>query len=357
MPLWLSNEDAQRLLSPRDYVDAAEAGYREMGLGRVTERQPPRTHTYVQNGVPGSRFCCRTIEGGIPSLGVYALRVCSEVPRVTVQGGMRRKWKPAAIQQRYWLGLVFLFGLEQGELRAVIQDGWMNRMLTGATGALGVKYLARQDASTVGLIGSGFQAGGQLEAICAVRPIRHVRVYSPTPERRATFARQMSAALGITVEPVDSYQAAVRGVDIVVTATNSYDPFFKGEWLEPGQHLDAMGGGDRNNPMRELDDDCFRRADLVMVNAKATVEYDQPEDVMGAVRRGDLRWEDILELGQVVAGVAPGRANDQQVTLHRHFSGLGLWYAAAGHRLYRAALRQGAGQQLPDEWFVQEMVT
>jgi ornithine cyclodeaminase/alanine dehydrogenase-like protein (mu-crystallin family) len=357
MPLWLSNEDCQRLLSPRGYVEAVEEGYRQMGLGRGAERQPPRTHTYVENGVPDARFCCRTIEGGVPSLGVYAVRMCSEVPRITLQGGMRRKYKPAAIEKRYWLGLVFLFGLEQGELRAVFQDGWMNRLLTGATGALGVKYLARQDASTLGIIGAGFQAGGQLLAIQAVRPIRHVKVFSPTPENRCAFAEQMTAELDIPVEPVPSYEDAVRGVDIVVTATNSYDAFFKGEWLEPGQHLDAMGGGDRNNPMRELDDESFRRTDVLAVNAKLTIEYDQPEDVMGAVRRGDVRWEDILELGQLVAGKAVGRTRDDQVTLHRHFSGLGLWYAAAGHALYEAAKHHGAGQQIPDEWFVQSMVT
>ena len=257
MVLWLSNEDAQTLLSPAAYVAAAEDGYREYGLGRTVERVPSRTHTYVPTSRDDVRFCCRTIEGGIPKLDAYSLRLNSEVPHMITVNGMRRKYKPPAIDGKFYFGLIFLFGIENGELRAVMHDGYVNQMVTGATGALGVKYLSPDDAHSVGIIGSGWQAQGQLKAVATVRDITDVKVFSLTEANREAFARTMSGKIGAEVIPVSSYEEAVRGSDIVITATSSYDPFLHGDWLEPGQHIDAMGGGDRTNKMREMVRRCL----------------------------------------------------------------------------------------------------
>ena len=116
---------------------------------------------------------------------------------------------------KFYLGLVFLFGIEHGELRAIIQDVYLNKMATGATGALGVKYLAREDAKTVGIIGSGFQAQGQLKAVSTVRNITGVKVFSPTPKNREAFARTMSAEIGAEVRPV-SCRLHVSGLWLLV---------------------------------------------------------------------------------------------------------------------------------------------
>jgi ornithine cyclodeaminase/alanine dehydrogenase-like protein (mu-crystallin family) len=150
-----------------------------------------------------------------------------------------------------------LFGIENGELRAVMHDGYVNQMVIGATGALGVKYLSPDDAHSVGIIGSGWQAQGQLKAVATVRDITDVKVFSLTEANREAFARTMSGKIGAKVIPVSSYEEAVRGSDIVITATSSYDPFLHGDWLEPGQHIDAMGGGDRTNKMREMVRRCL----------------------------------------------------------------------------------------------------
>ena len=103
--LWLSNEYAQTLLSPADYVAAAEDGYREYGLGRAVERVPSRTHTYVPTSRDDVRFCCCTIEGGIPKLHAYSLRLNSEVPNMVTVNGMRRKYKPPTIGGKFYFGL------------------------------------------------------------------------------------------------------------------------------------------------------------------------------------------------------------------------------------------------------------
>lgn len=357
MVLWLGNEDAQTLLTPADYVAAAEDGYREYGLGRVVERVPSRTHTYVPTSREDVRFCCRTIEGGIPKLDAYSLRLNSEVPHMITVNGMRRKYKPPAIEGKYYFGLVFLFAIETGRLRAIIQDGYLNQMVTGATGALGVKHLSRADAHSVGIIGSGWQAQGQLKAVSTVRDITAVRVFSPTPKSREAFAELMSREIGAEVTPVGSYEEAIAGSDIVITATNSYDSFLRGAWLEPGQHVDAMGGGDRTNKMRELYADVYGRASVVVVNSKPQAQYDQPLDVLEAIESGATAWDRIAELGRVIAGTDPGRADESQITLHRHHTGLGLWYTAAGQRLYEAAVTAGAGRDVPDALFNQLYVT
>lgn len=357
MVLWLGNEEAERLLTPADYVAAAEDGYREYGLGQVVERVPSRTHTYVPTTREDVRFCCRTIEGGIPKLDSYSLRLNSEVPHMITVNGMRRKYKPPAIEGKYYFGLVFLFGIETGELRAIIQDGYLNQMVTGATGALGVKYLSRPDSTSVGIIGSGWQAQGQLKAVSTVRTIKSVKVFSPTQANREAYATLMSGEIGAEVTPVSSYEEAVRGSDIVITATNSYDSYLQGDWLEPGQHIDAMGGGDRTNKMRELFADVYERAAVVAVNSRPQAQYDEPLDVLEAIDIGATSWDGISELGGIIAGTDPGRTAGDQITLHRHHTGLGLWYTAAGHALYEAAIAAGAGREVPDELFNQLYVT
>jgi len=357
MVLWLGNEEAESLLTPADYVAVAEDGYREYGLGRVVERIPSRTHTYVPTTREDIRFMCRTIEGGIPKLGSYALRLNSEVPHLITVNGMRRKYKPPAIDGKYYFGLIFLFSIENGELRAVMHDGYINQMVTGATGALGVKYLSREDSHSVGIIGSGWQAQGQLKAVATVRDINHVKVFSLTQANREAFAETMGDELGVEVIPMSSYEEAVRGSDIVITATSSYDPFLRGEWLEAGQHLDAMGGGDLTNKLQELFADVYARADLVTVNSKPQAQYDEPVDVLEAIDNGATSWDEITELGGVIAGTDPGRRDNKQITLHRHHTGLGLWYTAAGHALYEAAVAAGAGKEVPDELFNQLYVT
>ena len=159
---------------------------------------------------------------------------------ITVNG-MRRKYKPPAIDGKFYFGLIFLLGIENGELRAAMHDCYVNQMVTGATGALGVKYLSPDDAHSVGIIGSGWEAQGQLKAVARVRDITDVKVFSLTEANREAFARTMSGEIGAEVIPVSFYEEAVRGSDIVITATSSYDPFLRGDWLEPGQHIDALG--------------------------------------------------------------------------------------------------------------------
>ena len=118
-----------------------------------------------------------------------------------------------------------------------------------------------------------------------------------------------------------------------------------------------MGGGDRINKMRELFVDVYAKASAVVVNAKAQAQYDEPLDVLEAIKAGATSWEKIEELGKVISGHDAGRTDDKDITLHRHHTGLGLWYTSAGQRLYEAAVKAKAGRELPEELFYQTYMT
>src|SRR6202011_2435045 len=157
----------------------------------------------------------KSMDGSFPKLGTAAIRINSDIVTFPKRGNnIRREKIPAAPNGRY-CGLVLLFSTDNGERLAILPDGGMQRMRVGAANGLGVKYLARRDARTVGILGSGWQAGAQLMAVCAVRAIETIRCFSPNPANREAFCRQMSALLGVEVIPVDQTEDAIAGSDIV----------------------------------------------------------------------------------------------------------------------------------------------
>jgi hypothetical protein len=171
---------------------------------------------------------------------------------------MRREKVAAAPNNRY-VGLVLLFSVENGEPLAILPDGVMQRMRVGAANGLGIKYLARKNAKSVGILGSGWQAGAQLMAASAVRDIETIRCFSPNPQSREAFAGGMSAMLGVEVLPVGLPEEAIQGADIVMCATNSIDHVFFKRWIEPGMHLSSI-----KRP--EIEVKAVKRADRVIIH-------------------------------------------------------------------------------------------
>jgi alanine dehydrogenase len=232
-----------------------------------------------------------------------------------------------------------LFDAESGEPLAVLDGASMNPFKTGAAGAVGVDELAREDARTVGIIGSGPQARGQLRAVDTVRDIDRVRVFSPTHENREAFAEEMGDVLESEVEAVEGSEQAVEGADIVVTATNAAEPVFDGDLLEPGTHVTAMGRYDDEE--HELDTTAVSRAKYVL-DLRARARQDAGS-LMAAIEAGAV-GEDHLhaELGEVVAGHAEGRVDDEEITVFDS-GGTGIETVAAAHMLYERAREEGRG--------------
>jgi alanine dehydrogenase len=232
MTLILSNDDVAKCLSMPECIEVMEDAYVELREGRGVNRV--RSDCLVPSGNGDALYSLKSMDGVIPKLGIGAVRIDSDIVTWPQHGNARRRVKvPAAPGGRY-VGLVLLFSSRTGELLAIMPDGVIQRMRVGAANGLGVKYLARKDARSLAVLGSGWQAGAQLMAACAVRSVESIRCFSPDAEHRAQFARAMSHELGVEVVPVAQPEEAIAGADIVMCASNSIDNIFFERWIEPG---------------------------------------------------------------------------------------------------------------------------
>jgi len=193
MTLILSNDDVEKLLTMRDCIEVMEEAYAELAEGRGVSRT--RSDCFTPTARADALYSLKSMDGVAPKLGVGAVRINSDIVTWPKRGNnMRREKVPAAPNNRY-VGLVLLFSVESGEPLAILPDGVMQRMRVGAANGLGIKYLARENAKSVGILGSGWQAGAQLMAACAVRDIKTIRCFSPNPQNREAFAAAMRASL------------------------------------------------------------------------------------------------------------------------------------------------------------------
>lgn len=238
---------------------------------------------------------------------------------------------------------VHLMNTESARLEGIIEAIWMSMVRTGAASGVATRHLARQDASTVGQIGAGFQAIGQLEAVCQVRKIRRARVFARNRERLEAFCKTMSQRFGIEVSPAASAQAAVQGADIVNVITKSATPVLAGEWLEPGQHINAAGSNALTR--RELDALAIEKSDVIAVDARATARG-ECGDLLPAIEKGLLHWDALVEIGEIIAGRAAGRTSARQVSLYESH-GMGLQDLYVGARMLALARERGIGIELP----------
>jgi alanine dehydrogenase len=238
--------------------------------------------------------------------------------------------------------LPMLYSTDTGELMALLQADRLGQMRTGAASGVATRYMARADARSVGIFGTGWQARSQLEAVCAVRQIQAIKAFGRDATRRQTFCAEMTQQLGIPVKPADTAEAAVNGTDVVITSTNAREPLFDGNWLEPGAHVNAIG----SNALirREIDDTAVRRSALIVVDSKEQARL-ECGDLLGPLERGLIHWEQVRELGDVVAGFIPGRRQASDVTLFESH-GLAIWDLAAGMAVYDVAKAKGIGREI-----------
>jgi alanine dehydrogenase len=313
--LFLTSDEVDGLATPAEFVDAVRDAYRQRGEGAAAE---PRTKLRGDDP-PGFLTTYAAVLPDTGAMGGYTY---------SAGFGARDAWFVTP-----------LFDAESGEPLALIDGASMNPFKTGAAGAVGVDALAREDASSVAVIGSGAQARGQLRAAVTVRDIDTVWVYSPTKEHREAFAGEMDRTLDASVAAVASSAAAVEGADVVITATNASEPVFDGDHLEPGAHVTAMGQYDPEK--RELDARTIERATYVP-DLRARAMRDAGSFIR-AVEEGVVDEDHVhAELGDVVAGTAPGRTDDEEITVFDS-GGTGIETVAAAYLLYERAAAEGLG--------------
>ena len=239
--------------------------------------------------------------------------------------------------------LVPLYEISTGALLAMIEADFLGQQRTGAASGVATKYLARANARTAAIIGTGGQARTQLEAVAAARKLDSVRVYGRDPERRAKFCAEMTARLGISVHPAASAAEAVRGAEIVNTATTSAKPVLDGQDIAQGAHINAIGANHAHK--RELDDAAISRAGLIFVDS---IEQSKQEagDLIIPFQQEPKRWEEVRELDQLIAGKVPGRTEEKQITLFKS-NGIASWDLAVAEKIYALARQKNLGRELP----------
>lgn len=313
--LYLTEEDVRNCLSMEMALEAVEAGLRKVSLDEAVNI--PRTRCQTDHAM------LHILSAAGKTLGVLGFKAY-----VTTRKSSRF--------------YVHLFDGRTGDLLAWIQADYLGQVRTGAASGVATKFLARAEARTLGVIGSGKQARTQVQAICKVRPIETVWVYSPNAEHRQTFAAEMSQLCHVPVQAVATAEEAVRGHDIVVTATTSREPVLKGEWISEGCHLNVIGSNFLGKA--EVDAETVRRADHIVVDSKDQARL-EAGDFHGPLENGLIQWTDVDELGHIIAGRLPGRTSDREITLFKSL-GLGIEDVATAARVFARAKELGLGRTL-----------
>ena len=303
--LFLKDTPIDRILRLEEIIEAVEDAVRELSLGRGYDL--PRRRIHHPN---------RMIFGLLP-------------------GSFKRvmgAYLQTDLDRRLHHETVILYSVETGEPLILFQDCSINELRTGAAGAIGAKHLARKDASRVSVFGSSAHAASQLRALCVVRPVNYVRVFSPTLEHCRLFGRKMSRELGFEVSPAESPEVTLADTDIVITATNARTPVFYGDWLKGGMHVTSISNGDKKRTRREIDDTTIRRSSRVFITSRDTVCANE-SDIFRAVRDGVVSWNRVCEIGDLILGKIPGRTSDDDITLYK-LQGLGIMDLAVGLQAY-----------------------
>jgi ornithine cyclodeaminase/alanine dehydrogenase len=241
-------------------------------------------------------------------------------------------------------GATFWFTLFGGDgaMLALIEADRLGQIRTGAASGLATRVLARTDASIAAIVGTGWQARAQLAAMCAARPIARAYAWGRDAGRLHAFCTEMSAQLQLPVEPSPSVAHAVGNADVVAIMTTATAPVVTGEMVNEGTHVNAAGSN--RATAAEVDPPLVRRASVVAVDDLAQSRVESG-DLLLAERHGAWEWSRAVALADIVAGTAPGRTGDRQITLFESL-GIGLWDIAAANHVYDRAIAEGIGTDI-----------
>jgi alanine dehydrogenase len=305
----LTEADVDSLLGPADALRAVEACFERLARGAIENR--PRTRSRLSDG---------------------AFAVMSAVDRELGLAGV----KSYAALPGGTPFVVVLFDTERAELAAVIEADKLGQLRTGAASGVAAKHLAKPNARTLGVIGCGWQAESQVASIREALPeLERVVAYCRTEKSLRAFCKKVGA------EPAESHRDAARQ-DIVVTVTTSRDPVLRGEWLQPGALVCAVGANDPR--ARELDNVVLERAVFVCCDSVEQARLESG-DLIEPIERGVLDWLEVHELQELVAGEVTGRSTPDDIVLFKS-NGIAAWDVAIGAAAVERAGERGVGMKL-----------
>lgn len=315
MAILLRESDVEKLATMKMAIEVVEQAFRLQGEQKA--ETAPRRRCRLDHGM------LHVMSASLPSLGYAGLKSYTSVSGRT----------------RF---LVALYA-DDGSIAALIEADRLGQLRTGAATAVATRYMARQESSRLGILGTGLQARSQVSAVCAVRPIKSIVAYSRNAANRAAFCKEMTEATGIKVSPAETPEEAVREMDVIVTATTSKEPVFKGEWLSNGTHINAIGGNFIER--QELDIETVGKSACVVVDSYEQARLESG-DLARAAEQEAFYWEDARELGLVVVGEFPGREDAGEITLFES-QGIALGDVALAARIFQEASKAGIGERLP----------
>lgn len=318
MPLLLSREELRPLLELPKAIELIEEAHRQQAAGQIVPHAP--YHIQI-----GGRTGLRVVSGAL--LGTRRVGV-----RLGPNSGLGGGDKMYAL----------LFDADSGELLSFMGFPF-GTLRTAAVVAIAAKHLARSDSQKLGLFGVGRNAFGILKGLLTVRPIKEIFVSSRDPQRRKKFCDEAAEVLGITVRGVDNPEQAVRGMDVILTATNSLTPIFPEDWVEPGTHVSSMG------KPTELSRGLHLKASQIVVGSQEQERnYGDRSAALPLVElsaEGKLSWSRIPELGELITGQVSGRTSRDEINIFRESQG-GYGDMAFAAWLYEEAKRRGLGKQM-----------
>ncbi len=323
---WLSADDVANCVSIRDVIDAVRQAFIAYSAGSAVA--PHRTAMELPDGTT------LTMPAALPVESTTAVKIVSVYPGNATRG------LPTIN------GLVAVLDAITGEPQTIMDGAYLTGLRTGAASGVATDLLANPDARVLGLIGTGYQARFQAEAVAAVRPVELIRVYSRDTARCTRFAEELRTYLhghGVTadVRPVSTPSEAVDGAQVVCAATSSATPVFAAEDLSPGAHINGVGS--YRLDMREISDAIVRRAQ-VFVDAREAART-EAGDLLPAVEAGVLDWDTMPEIGEALTGARPGRQSSDQITFFKSV-GIAVQDVAAAGLVSRRARERAIGQPL-----------
>lgn len=347
MTLLIKSEDLTGHISLEEAIEAVRAGFTDQG------KAPSFSAPKVRIQYEDRRVTVHP--GGCPTLRTSGMFIHAE--RFTFEGDAQQYAKAG---RRVYVA----YDSETAELKAIIVGSLPLYPFdtpeetfgteTSITSSVGTDLLARKDCKVLGLYGTGLQARRHLDAMCRIRPIEEVRVYSRSENNRNAFVAQMQPFVKAKLQAVERPEDVVRGADLICCATNANVPVLYGDWLEPGQHVTSIVNSNKGvkeqaklaKPRREIDDEVVRRADLIMVNVREQSIVEEHGDLCEPIEKGITSWDRIIEMGEVLTGRAKGRTSDSQITLYKQNSDQGVGFMALAKLAHDKAVANGIGMEI-----------
>lgn len=366
MTLIINNQEVQQVLTMEDTIAALEQSYLQLAAQEAVCR--PRIDIRIPTSDPARNYQWGTMEGG-STAGYFAIRMKSDII-------YEREYKGVVTQEKYcvrpglYCGLILLTSVENGELLAFVNDGYLQHVRVGADGGIGVKYLANIDAEVVGMLGAGGMARTHMEAFTRVRKIEKLQVFSPSRESRERFAHEMAAKYNIEVKVCNRPEEVYKGAHILAALTDSAVEVTDGALLEKGTHIVVVGGTGKP------DTESLKRVGVYLRFGDTPAPTGHPELATDAEhigyearpqqhkygdgrrdrrKHGNTLPDRRITLADLVAGKVKGRSSPDQITYSERGNLQGAQFHAVAGKVYELAKRAGLGREIPTEWFLQDI--